>query len=485
MPKDTFTKIVSTLGLRTDSQEMIEKLANAGTDVFRCNFSHGNHEEQGQKIDNIRAVAEKLGRPLAVLADMQGPKHRIGKFENEKIELKAGQKFRVYVEDKMGNEEGVQLPHPEVFASLKAGERVLLNDGKVGLTVTEVTPTYADTIVDYGNMLSDKKGFNLPDTIIKASSITEKDRKDLAFVMEKGVDFIALSFFQSVEDVREAKAIIGDAAKIIVKLEKPSAFEDLEAIAEEADVIMVARGDLAIESPLAQVPMMQREIVATCRRLGKPVIVATEMMETMTYNPRPTRAEASDVATAVYMGADAVMTSGETAAMDCAYPVETIETMTSIIKEVEAADNFRDYLPARQMTDAEFEIDESIALSASDVAELIDAKAIISYSVSGRTAQKISAYRPSTPIICITEDQTIANQMVLSWGVKPHVLPRKDKVTFERLEESVAKYCAKFMDCSEGDKIVVTAGKAASASEDVLEKKSLTQSTNFMTIVKV
>ncbi|MBR1756738.1 MAG: pyruvate kinase, partial [Alphaproteobacteria bacterium] len=333
MPINTHTKILATIGPSTASEEMIEKLVLSGVDAFRFNFSHGTHAEHAERLKIVRALSEKYGRHLTVVADLQGPKLRIGTFKTDKVLLQKGQKFVLDMLDENGDETRVQLPHKEIFAAIKAGDKLLLNDGNIELEVLSNENQVAQTVVKVGGYLSAHKGVNLPNVKLPISAITQKDKKDLEFALNLGVDWVCLSFVQSVEDVRMARNLIGDKAWIISKLEKPSAIDELDDIVKESDGIMVARGDLGVECPIQTVPVLQKRIVKTCRKYGRPVIVATQMLESMIVNPTPTRAEVSDVANAVFDGADAVMLSAETAAGS--YPAEAVAMMHQIITQVE------------------------------------------------------------------------------------------------------------------------------------------------------
>jgi pyruvate kinase len=307
-------RILATLGPASDTPEMIEKLFRAGADAFRINMSHGDQADKAQLIANIRALEKAYNRPTTILVDLQGPKLRVGTFADDKVELHTGHNFRLDTDKTPGDAHRVYLPHPEIFAALDVGARLLLDDGKLVLRVTEIGPEHINTKVEVGGTLSNRKGLNVPDVVVPIAALTEKDRSDLAFALEQGVDWIAMSFVQRPEDVAEGKRLIGKKAALLAKIEKPAAIGRLEEILELADGVMVARGDLGVELPPEQVPPLQKKIVSTARRMGKPVVVATQMLESMIFSPSPTRAEVSDVATAIYDGADAVMLSAETAA---------------------------------------------------------------------------------------------------------------------------------------------------------------------------
>jgi len=341
------TKIVATLGPTSDTPELIRALAEAGADVFRLNFSHGAHEDHRRRFAAVRAVEKQVNRPIGILMDLQGPKLRVGKFASGPIQLQAGGAFRLDLDPQPGDTRRVQLPHPEIFAAIHAGTELLLNDGRMRLQVQDCGADFAETQVLVGGELSDHKGVNVPGVRLPLSPLTAKDRQDLAYGLELGVDWVALSFVQHPEDIEELRALVGERAAILAKLEKPLAVEEhLEAIVERVDAIMVARGDLGVEVPPEHVPVLQKRIIQCCREAGKPVVVATQMLESMIQAPLPTRAEASDVATAVYDGADAVMLSAETAAGQ--YPLEAVAIMNRIILEVERDPYYRKLLDASQ-----------------------------------------------------------------------------------------------------------------------------------------
>ncbi|MDX1540705.1 MAG: pyruvate kinase, partial [Geminicoccaceae bacterium] len=337
-------KILATLGPSSASPERIGELVDAGADAFRFNFSHGTHEQHQARYDAVRAVEEARGRPIAVVMDVQGPKLRVGEFNDGSVQLRAGQRFRLDLDGEAGNQDRVELPHPEIFETVGAGDRLLLDDGKIRLEVKEVASRTIDTVVEAGGALSDHKGVNLPDVVLPLSPLTEKDRSDLAFGIDMGVDWVALSFVQRPEDVAEARRLTGGRAALMAKIEKPAAIERLTEIIELSDGIMIARGDLGVELPPEDVPSLQKKIIRAARDAGKPVVVATQMLESMIRAPAPTRAEASDVATAAYDGADAMMLSAETAVGD--YPVEAVAMMDRILAKVERDPLYRTYIDA-------------------------------------------------------------------------------------------------------------------------------------------
>ncbi|MBT5414129.1 MAG: pyruvate kinase, partial [Rhodospirillaceae bacterium] len=344
MHRNRRAKIVATLGPASGNEAEIRALFEAGADVFRLNFSHGTHAEQAVRYAAVRAVEAAVGRPVAVLMDLQGPKLRVGEFAKGEVELKAGARFRLDLDPAPGDARRATLPHPEIFAALETGSDLLLDDGRLRLKVTALGADHAETEVMVGGDLSDHKGVNVPGVVLPVSPITEKDQADLRFGLDLGVDWVGLSFVQRPEDLAEARKLIAGRAGLLAKLEKPTAIERLDEIVELSDAVMVARGDLGVELPPEDVPSLQKRIVRTCRHAGKPVVVATQMLESMLSSPRPTRAEASDVATAVYEGADAVMLSGETAVGD--YPIEAVSMMSRIVERVERDENFRKIMDA-------------------------------------------------------------------------------------------------------------------------------------------
>ncbi len=456
MPVGTRTKILATIGPSSASKAKLSELIDAGADAFRVNFSHGTYEEHKERIKTIRDLEKEKGKVIAILADMQGPKLRVGNFKEEKVWLEEGQTFTLDMKDKLGDNTRVCLPHEEIFAAIKVGDKLLVNDGYIVLEVIKASKTSMDTIVKVGGYISSHKGVNLPNTTLNISAVTEKDKKDIKFALQNDVDWIGLSFVQRVEDIIEVKKLIKGKAKIIAKLEKPSAINDLDNIVKESDAIMVARGDLGVECPLPTVPVLQKRIIKTCRFYAKPVIVATQMLESMIVNPTPTRAEVSDVATAVYDGADTVMLSAETAAGK--YPIEAVKMMNSIINQVESDPLFFELMKNARIK--RFDTDEAnaITFAASELAGVLkNVKAIVSFSSSGFTTMLTAKERPSLPILAMSPDIKVARQMVLVWGVKPYV----NKESFEKftnVEKCAVKYVKKAKMAKEGDQIIITAG---------------------------
>ena len=446
-------KIIATLGPATSDEESIGELFRAGVDVFRLNFSHGAYEDHKQRFQAIRRLEKEFGRPIGILLDLQGPKLRLGTFENGRAELTAGQPFRLCLDDIKGTAEGACLPHAEIFAALKPEMKLLLDDGRVELRVQKCGEDFAETMVITGGELSDRKGVNVPSAMLDLTPITEKDRRDLEFGLELGVDWVALSFVQRPEDVSEAKKLIAGRAGVLAKLEKPSAIDYLDEIVDLADAVMVARGDLGVELPPEDVPATQKQILYSCRRAGKPVVVATQMLESMIHAPTPTRAEASDVATAVYDGADAVMLSAETAVGE--YPIESVSMMDRIINRVEVDPLYRKITDAERR-DPENTAADAITAAARQSAQTISAAAIVTFSSSGSTTLRAARERPTVPILGLTAREETARRLALVWGV--HSLMTADLTRFTEMV-TIAVQSAKdegFADTD--DALVVTAG---------------------------
>ncbi|WP_343560595.1 pyruvate kinase [Kiloniella sp. b19] len=453
MKRDRLCKIVATLGPASSDKETIKALFEAGVDTFRLNFSHGSHEDHKARYDTIREVEADTGRPIAVLMDLQGPKLRVGRFENDKVELKNGQTFQLDMDDALGNETRVNLPHREIFEAMSAGIELLLDDGRIRLRVVSVDGMVAQTEVLVGGTLSNNKGVNVPGTVLPLSALTEKDLKDLEFGLELGCDWCALSFVQRPEDIQQARDLVKGRAGIMAKLEKPSAIDSLEEIVEICDAVMVARGDLGVELPPENVPVLQKRIVSLCRRLGKPVVVATQMLESMVHSPTPTRAEASDVATAVYDGADAVMLSAESAAGD--FPVEAVTIMNRIIHRIEQDPLYVQLINAEK-PDLQTDTADAISNAARDVAGQISAKAIVTFTTTGSTAFRAARGRPQTRVLGLTPDLRIARRMALAWGI--HSVNTRDVNSFAEMVGKATRISRREGFAENGDSIVVTAG---------------------------
>jgi len=446
-------KIVATIGPASSSLERLEELFRTGADVFRLNFSHGSQDGHAEVVDRIRRVEKKTGRPIGILADLQGPKLRVGRFAGGAVVLQWGRTLRLDLQERPGDSQRVQLPHPEIMAAAGPGSLLLLDDGKIRLEVTRQTPDFLDTRVIVGGRLSDHKGVNLPGLTLPIPALTTKDRSDLAFALDHGCDYIGLSFVQRPEDVAEARELVGDRAFILSKIEKPGALQSIDEVMRLSDAIMVARGDLGVELPAEDVPLIQKRLIRTAHRHGKPVIVATQMMESMIENPTPTRAEASDVATAVFDGADAVMLSAESATGK--YPVETVRMMDRIIARTEEDEDLKAARAAARPT-PDKSAGDAICAAARQVAETIEAKAIAAFSLSGRTAIRIARERPDSPILGLTPSIETARRLALVWGV--HALSSETTHTMTETVAQAAALALKSGFAKRRDEIVVIAG---------------------------
>ncbi len=452
-PRGRRVKVLATLGPASNSVEKITALVMAGADAFRVNMSHGDREGRAALIAAVRQVEKQVGRPIPVLADLQGPKLRVGRFAGGSAELATSSDFRLDRDDTPGDATRVCLPHKELFAVLDPGSRLLIDDGKLRLRVIGSHAEGIDCRVEVGGRISDNKGVNVPDAVVPLPALTPKDRADLAMALEEGADWIALSFVQRPEDVAEAKALIKGRASLLAKIEKPAAIDRLEEILEIADAVMVARGDLGVELPPEKVPAAQKRIVAAARAMGKPVVVATQMLESMIVSPTPTRAEVSDVATAIYDGADAVMLSAESAAG--AWPVEAVAMMDAIAREVEADPgyfgrvHFADVASAGTTADA-------ISAAAASIARSIGARAIACFTISGSTARRAARERPGVPVLCLTPRVATARQMGLVWGV--HAVATRDVSDFEEMVEKSKRMALRTGLCRGGDPLVLIAG---------------------------
>jgi pyruvate kinase len=453
MRRQRNAKIVATLGPASSTPVMIESLFRGGVDVFRLNFSHGTPTDHRKRMEAIRAVEQKVDRPIGVLMDLQGPKVRIGTFAHGPVLLAQGATLRLDLDPAPGNAKRVCLPHAEIFAVMAPGLQLLLDDGKLRLEVERCGDGYAMTRVKVGGKLSDRKGVNVPDAIIPLSPLTTKDRRDLEFGLDLGADWVALSFVQRPEDIDEARALIGDRAAIMAKLEKPMAITKLDTIVDKVDGIMVARGDLGVEMRPEQVPTVQRRILRACRRAGKPVIVATQMLESMTTSPVPTRAEASDVATAVYDGADAVMLSAESASGQ--YPLEAVEIMDRIIHEVEHDEHYRTLTDAQHWEPRATAAD-AISHSLREAAHIISAKATVIYTHSGSSSIRASRERPEAPILSLTPKISTARRLALVWGV--HSVLTRETADINTMTELACKTALEEGFAKAGDNVVIAAG---------------------------
>ncbi len=447
-------KIVATLGPASNDYAMIRKLVEAGADVFRLNMSHGDHSEIKVRHEIIRQVEKDLDSPIGILADLQGPKLRVGVFANDEgVDLIPGADFRLDLSDEPGDVNRVQLPHTEIFDALEPGAHLLVNDGKIKLRVKDCGAKFANCEVVVGGVISNRKGVNVPDVTLPLAALSPKDLKDLEFVCELGVDWLALSFVQRAADVEEARKLCNGRAAILSKIEKPNAVKAFDEILAVSDGIMVARGDLGVELPVQNVPPIQKRLIRECRAAAKPVIVATQMLESMIDSPMPTRAEVSDVATAIYEGTDAIMLSAESAAGS--YPVEAVTTMSNVAAEVEADPAYTDVIEATRRTSGKT-VADGIVSAAREIAETTDVKAICCFTQSGTTAALVARERPRVPIVAMTSAIEIARRLCLTWGTNCVVT---GNVT--RFKEAViaAVRAAKSEDLAdESDMVVVTAG---------------------------
>lgn len=446
-------KIVATLGPASNDYDMIKALFEAGADVFRLNMSHGEHAEIRARHQMIRDIERDTGRPIAILADLQGPKLRCGVFEGDSAEIEEGAPFRFDLDDTPGDATRVQLPHPEIFEALKVGATLLVNDGKLRVKVDACGPDFADCTVVTGGTISNRKGVNVPDVVLPLAALSEKDLKDLEFVCELGVDWLALSFVQRAADVDQARELAKGRAAILSKIEKPAAVEAFEEILAVSDGIMVARGDLGVECPVQAVPPIQKRLVRKCRAAAKPVIVATQMLESMIDSPMPTRAEVSDVAQAIYEGADAIMLSAESAAGS--YPIEAVTTMNNVAEEVESDPTYRDIIEASRTAKRTTTADGIVA-AAREIAETTDVKAICCFTHSGTTAVKVARERPRVPIIALTPVTASARRICLTWGIHCVVGHEVERFKLAVVSAVRAAKAAGFVGLE--DQVVVTAG---------------------------
>lgn len=453
VPRSRKVRILATLGPASRSPEMIRKLAEAGADAFRVNMSHGTHADHEELIAAIRALEHELERPTTIVADLQGPKLRVGKFKGDRAELEKGQRFVFDRDDRPGDAKRASLPHREIFEAVEEGTRLLVDDGKLVFRTEKHGSDTIETVVEVGGTISNNKGLNLPDVLLPMAALTEKDRSDLTFALEHGVDWVALSFVQRPEDVAEARRLIAGKASLLAKIEKPAAIERLEGILELADAVMVARGDLGVELPPEEVPPLQKRIVEAARRMGRPVVVATQMLESMILSPSPTRAEVSDVATAVYDGADAIMLSAESASGK--FPCEAVTMMNNIATSVEsdpthyARVHFTETLPDATTNDA-------IARAAGEMARTVGASAIVCFTSSGSTARRVARERPTVPLLVLTPSVKTARRLGLLWGA--HAVRTRDVSSFEEMVGKSKRMALRHSLAKGGDRIIVTAG---------------------------
>ena len=469
-PRERKVKVLATLGPASSDAATIEALLRAGADAFRINMSHGERADKAALVDIIRGLERSLGRPTTILFDLQGPKLRVGEFEGGSAMLEAGQTFVLDREQKAGNSTRAELPHPELFEALKPGDRLLIDDGKIRLKALTVAPDRIEAEVMVGGKVSNMKGVNVPDVVVPIPALTTKDRADLEFALSQGADYIALSFVQRPEDVAEARALVGDRAALLAKIEKPQAIDRLSEILEHADAVMVARGDLGVELPPESVPPLQNRIVAMARQAGKPVVVATQMLESMIVSPTPTRAEVSDVATAIYDGADAVMLSAESAAGQ--YPVEAVAMMDRIARSVETDPVYAARIHFTE-TPTEATAADALSESAAQIARTLEVAVMACYTSSGSTARRIARERPPVPTMVMTASRAVARRLGLPWGV--HALHTRDVNNFEDMVGKAKRMALRHGLAGANERIIIMAG--------VPFKKS--GSTNVLHVVRV
>jgi pyruvate kinase len=430
------TRMLCTLG--PASRDKVEALARAGADVFRLNFSHGSHDDHAAAFEAVRAAAKAVERPLGVLADLQGPKFRLGTFAAGHVKLEQGAPFRLDLDPTPGDETRVGVPHPEILEALKPDVLVLIDDGKVRLRVVASNGKSAETVVEAGDELSNAKGLGVPGVRIPLPALTDKDRRDLAFALRLGVDWIALSFVQHPQDMAELRRLVDGRAAVMAKIEKPSALDHLDEILDLSDGLMVARGDLGVELPPEEVPIVQRTIIRAARTRGTPVVVATQMLDSMTHSPSATRAEVSDVANAVYQGADALMLSGETAAGD--YPIEAAAMMDRIIERVERDPFWPQLIKAESPSFEDADTDALVA-AARRAADATSTACLVAFTATGATARRMARERPLQAVLALTPNPRTAHRLTLVWGLEPRVAadPRSlDEMTDEAVEIAVA-----------------------------------------------
>lgn len=446
-------KILATLGPASSDEKMITKLAETGADVFRINMSHSSHDVLTDLVNKIRAVEKQLAHPLGILVDLQGPKIRIGKFADGAVELEDGATFTLDTDETEGTPDRVHLPHPEIFDAVKTGHQLLLDDGRIALKATEVSTDKIVTEVIHGGTLSNRKGVSVPDSLLSMGAMTDKDHADLLRALELNVDWIALSFVQRPEDIIEVRKIVQGQAGVLAKIEKPQAVNRLEEIIKLCDAFMIARGDLGVEMPLEKLPGLQKRMIRTARRFGKPVVVATQMLESMISSPVPTRAEVSDVSIAVFEGADAIMLSAESASGD--YPVEAVETMNKVAVEVETDVNFPQIIRA-QSHQPEATAADAISAATRQVAETLDLAAIVTYTSSGSTAVRASRERPYKPIIALSPNIRAIRRLSLVWGL--HCVQMDESGSLEGMVDAACATAYSEGFARPGDRVAITAG---------------------------
>ncbi len=447
------TKILATLGPASSDIETIRALHLAGADVFRLNFSHGSHADHAARAAQIRQISAELGRPIGILADLQGPKLRIGTFAEGAVSIKRGERIRFDSDPTPGNRERVCLPHAEIIAASKKGDLLLLDDGRIRLEVTAATPDALELVALNDGTLSNRKGVNVPSSTLDLSPLTKKDLADLDFALSLGVDWVALSFVQRASDIAQAQELIQGRAALMAKIEKPSAITEIAGILELADGIMVARGDLGVELPAEEVPGLQKKLVRLARAAGKPVVVATQMLESMVSSPAPTRAEASDVATAVFDGADAVMLSAESASGQ--YPLEAVEIMSRIICRTESDALHRQYIDT-VAANMKASGTDAIGTAIRSITAMMPVCATVAFTASGSTALRIAHQRPQSRILCLTPSPAVAGRLTVAWGLRPRV--STETGTVEEMVAAAVKGCRAEGMVREGEAVIVTAG---------------------------
>ncbi len=453
MKRSRKVRILATLGPASSDEATIRKLFEAGADVFRINMSHADHDLMRTLVNRIRSVERAVDRPIGILADLQGPKLRVGTFKEKAAELKPGQTFTLDDKDEPGDSRRVHLPHPEILKSVKPGDRLLIDDGKLRLEAVKTSGKAIECVVIAGTKISDRKGVALPDTELPVGALTDKDRRDLDAVLQAGVDWIGLSFIQRPEDLAEVRKVARNRAALMSKIEKPQAVTRLSEIIELSDGLMVARGDLGVEMPLEAVPGLQKQITRAARRAGKPVVVATQMLESMISAPAPTRAEVSDVATAVFEGADAIMLSAESAAGQ--YPVEAVKTMNAIAEQVERDPTYPNIIHA-QRTEPEATGADAISLAARQIAETLNLSAIICYTASGTTGLRAARERPQVPIIALSPVAETARRLSVVWGT--HCVVTPDAADLDDMVDRACRIAYSEGFARPGDRVIITAG---------------------------
>ena len=456
MRRNRKAKIVATLGPASSSKEVIAELFSAGVDVFRLNFSHGDHQDHADRVKMIRQLEAHSGRPIGIMMDIQGPKLRVGRFIENNIELKKGQAFRLDMDNEPGDQSRVELPHPEIFQTLEKDNLIMINDGRIRLRIMDHSASHAETRVEVGGPISSNKGVNVPGVVLPISVITEKDKEDIEYGKSLGADWIAQSFVQTPDDVIALRKLVGPKMRIMVKLEKPSALENVEEILKHCDGVMVARGDLGVELPPHKVPVAQKRVIRACRQAGKPVVIATHMLDSMVHAPVPTRAEASDVATAVYDGADAVMLSAESAAGE--YPVESVKMMNKIIMSVEEDPYYRNIIDA-QRPDPNSTTADAICNALQRVTHVLSSTTTVTYTASGSTSLRAARERPHAPILSLTPEIDTARYLSMAWGVHGVVVDvANEDANIEDVIEAAKSIAVRENFAHSGEPVVIAAG---------------------------